>query len=251
VGETEDILFEATCRIADTIGRTLGPFCEVAVHDLRMPTHSLVHLVNGEVTGRELGAPIRDLIYRVLPEMNSEQLGLFNYLTELPDGRRLKSSTCLIRDSRGAALIALCINIDVTGIDDAARRLGELSAIDGRSVGHPSIKSAVQPEVAGDDVTAILRQLVLSIVRPMGQSPTGLSKHERLAIIEFLEKKGAFRIKGAIQLVANELGTSDATVYRDVDQIRRRIYSDGENQSLSDAVTELPKTTRRGRRSGL
>jgi hypothetical protein len=85
----------------------------------------------------------------------------------------------------------------------------------------------------------------------MGQSPTGLSKHERLAIIEFLEKKGAFRIKGAIQLVANELGTSDATVYRDVDQIRRRIYSDGENQSLSDAVTEVPKTTRRGRRSGL
>jgi predicted transcriptional regulator YheO len=251
VGETEDILFEATCRIADTIGRTLGPFCEVAVHDLRIPTHSLVHLVNGEVTGRELGAPIRDLIYRVLPEMNSEQLGLFNYLTELPDGRRLKSSTCLIRDSKGAALIALCINIDVTGIDDAARRLGDLSAIDGRAAGFPSIKSAAQTEVAGDDVTAILRQLVLNIVRPMGQSPTRLSKHERLAIIEFLEKKGAFRIKGAIQLVANELGTSDATVYRDVDEIRRRIYSDGGNQSLSDAVTVVPKATSRGRRTGL
>jgi predicted transcriptional regulator YheO len=180
--------------------------------------------------------------------MNSGQLGLFNYLTELPDGRRLKSSTCLIRDSKGAALIALCINIDVTGIDAAARRLGDLSAVDGRTVALPSIKSASETAVAGDDVTAILRQLVLNIVRPMGQSPTRVSKHERLAIIEFLERKGAFRIKGAIQLVANELGTSEATVYRDVDEIRRRIYSDGGSQSLSDALTEAPKVTRSARR---
>jgi predicted transcriptional regulator YheO len=218
----DDLLFDAVFQIADAIGRTFGSLCEVAVHDLRMPTHSLVHLVNGEVTGRTLGAPIRDLIYRVLPEMDPKQAGLYNYLTELPDGRRLKSSTSLIRDANGAALIALCINIDITGLDTAARRIGELSAIDGRSASTTVSSPVGNDEILTDDVTAILRQLVTNIVRPSDGTGGRLSKRERLAIVDFLEQKGVFRIKGAVPLVATELGTSEPTVYRDIDEVRRR-----------------------------
>src|SRR5216684_724352 len=112
--DPDDLLIEAICKVADTVGKTFGPVCEVAVHDLRRPTRSLVHLAHGQITGRQLGSPIRDLIYRVLPEMDHKEGGLFNYVTVLGDGRRLKSSTCLIRNARGEPLIAFCINLDVT-----------------------------------------------------------------------------------------------------------------------------------------
>jgi predicted transcriptional regulator YheO len=243
--DVEGLLFEAAFRIADTIGRTFGSICEVAVHDLRMPTHSLVHLVNGNVTGRQLGAPIRDLIYRVLPEMDPKQSGLFNYLTELADGRRLKSSTTLIHDANGAPLIALCINIDVTGLDAAARRLGELSAVDGHSSATTASAPLPQPGILPDDVAAILRQLVLNIARPAGRPAGRLSKHERLAIIEFLERKGAFRIKGTIQLVASELGASEPTVYRDVDEVRRRLTAEDDPRPAAAAASR-PVRHRRG-----
>jgi predicted transcriptional regulator YheO len=237
--DEHELLFEAAFRVADTIGQTFGSFCEIAVHDLRIPTHSLVHLVNGEVTGRELGEPIRDLIYRVLPEMDATQAGLFNYVTELSDGRRLKSSTCLIRDSGGAALIALCINLDVTGLDAAALLITEMSLPNGLPARPAISKTAQSVADVGDDVTEILKQLVTNIVRPIGHPDAGaLTKRDRLAIVEFLERKGAFRIKGAVALVATELGASEATVYRDLDVVRRRLYTDEEKLSLSEAMAE-------------
>jgi predicted transcriptional regulator YheO len=220
MNDLDDTIVDCARRIADAIGQTLGPSCEIAVHDLRNPTHSLVHLVNGHVSGRQIGAPIRDLIYRVLPEMDSKQAGLFNYLTVLDDGRRLKSSTCILRSTEDAPLVAFCLNLDVTHLEAAARTLGELTTLDERS--SQPLEAEIDEPTEYDDVTGILRQLVVNIVRPAGRAPESLSKRDRLAIIEFLDKKGAFRIKGAIRLVARELGTSEPTIYRHIEEVRRR-----------------------------
>ena len=213
---------------------------EIAVHDLRDPTHSLVHLVNGHVTGRQIGAPIRDLIYRVLPKMDSKQGGLFNYLTVLDDGRRLKSSTCLLRNTEGAPLVAFCLNLDVTHLEAAARTIGELTTVDQANSPSRDWDADDRGATDNDEVTEILRQLVVNIVRPAGRAPENLSKRDRLAIVEFLDKKGAFRIKGAIPLVARELGASEPTIYRHVDEVRRR--SAGSQGSAQTEVEE--KVTR-------
>jgi predicted transcriptional regulator YheO len=221
MSEFDDTLVESASRIADAIGQTLGPSCEIAVHDLRDPTHSLVHLVNGHVTGRQIGAPIRDLIYRVLPSLDSRQGGLFNYLTVLDDGRRLKSSTCLLRNAEGAPLVAFCVNLDVTHLEAAANILGELSSV---REGADQLAAANRPEPPqsdNDEVTAILHQLVVNIVRPAGREPGNLSKRDRVAIVQFLDRKGAFRIKGAVPMVARELGASEQTIYRHIDEVRR------------------------------
>lgn len=222
MAEFDDAIVESAKRIADAIGQTLGPSCEIAVHDLRNPTHSLVHLVNGHVTGRQIGAPIRDLIYRVLPNMDSKQGGLFNYQTVLDDGRRLKSSTCLLRNTEGAPLVAFCVNLDVTHLEAAARILGELTTVDQGSSQAVDWGTDSRGATDNDEVTEILRHLVINIVRPAGRAPENLSKQDRLAIVEFLDKKGAFRIKGAVPLVARELGTSEPTIYRHIDEVRRR-----------------------------
>jgi predicted transcriptional regulator YheO len=242
----DDALVKAASKIADAIGRTFGSGCEIAVHDLRDPTHSLVHLVNGDVTGRQLGAPIRDLIQRVLPDMDAERGGLFNYRTVLADGRSLKSSTCLLRNDKDEPLVAFCVNIDVTALDSAVRALNQLTQIE--DVGERREREQGQSSARGgsdqDEVTRVLRHLVINIVRPAGRPSASLTKPERLAIVEFLEKRGAFSIKGSVQLVAREMGTSQASVYRYIDQARYRIAKgqDGQRAGWSDRALPQPAT---------
>jgi predicted transcriptional regulator YheO len=220
--EVDDLILRAAFRIADMVGVTLGPLCEVAVHDLRKPTHSLVHLVNGHITGRQLGSPIRDLIGRVLPNMDPQHGGFFNYLTVLGDGRRLKSSTTILRNDRGKPLVAFCINIDVTQLEAVAGTLAGLARLETEDDpgSLSATREAAQSDTGVNEVEGILRQLILNIARPAGRAPSTLSKGERMATVAFLEERGAFKIKGSIQMVASEVGTSEATIYRYLNEIR-------------------------------
>jgi len=248
VSQIDDALISEATRIADAIGQTLGPSCEIAVHDLRDPTHSLVHLVNGHVTGRQIGAPIRDLIYRVLPSLDASRGGLFNYLTVLDDGRRLKSSTCLIRNPEGSPLVAFCINLDVTHLEAAAQTLGDLIAVKEDAESLP-MSSRPRPPEDNDDVAEILHHLVVNIVRPAGREPANLSKRDRIAIVEFLDKKGAFRIKGSVPMVARELGASEQTIYRHIDEVRNRHGDDLQSQPLKPDQRRKRLAPRRASRS--
>ena len=69
--------------------------------------------------------------------------------------------------------------------------------------------------------------VTVNTVRPTGRSPSELSKRERLEVVDFLERKGAFQVRGAIRLVAQELGVSEPTIYRYIDEVRRRTPGDG------------------------
>jgi predicted transcriptional regulator YheO len=221
----DDTLVRTACAIADSVGRTFGANCEVAVHDLRDPTRSLVHLVNGQVTGRQLGSPIRDLIYRVLPHMDVHEGGLFNYLTELEDGRRLKSSTILLRNDSDEPLVAFCVNLDITAFTAASAALQDLARLEQPGNGQPA-SAPGQPLADENHVSDILRYLVVNTARPAGRAPGELTKRERLEVIDFLERKGAFQVRGAIKLVAQELEVSEPTVYRYIDEIRRQAAGD-------------------------
>src|SRR3990170_4461078 len=44
--------------LVDAIGKTVGPHCEVVLHDLRTPEHSIVAVCNGAVTNRRVGGPV-------------------------------------------------------------------------------------------------------------------------------------------------------------------------------------------------
>ncbi|MFZ2034059.1 MAG: PAS domain-containing protein, partial [Candidatus Dormiibacterota bacterium] len=52
-------LFELLGRVANAAVSTIGADCEVVVHDLREPEHSVV-AISGTLTGRQVGAPIPD-----------------------------------------------------------------------------------------------------------------------------------------------------------------------------------------------
>lgn len=59
--------------LADMLAATFGEDCEVVLHDLAVPEHSVVYVANGQVTGRCIGQGIEHLVQEVMQADGPEQ----------------------------------------------------------------------------------------------------------------------------------------------------------------------------------
>lgn len=202
--------------VVKMLARTLGRDCEVVLHELSHPKTSIVHIENGHVTGRRVGDGVRDLFNTVLASPFFAEDMLVNYLTLLPDGRMLRSSTVLIRDEEGKLIGAVCINLDLSRLAVARQILDELTAaID------PTGSSAKESGEAQAGVVAALDSLIGGAMVETGAGAGNAGgKVERMKVVRFLEEKGAFRIRGAVDVVARRLGVSRYTIYNYLREIR-------------------------------
>mgnify|MGYP002991664397 CR=1 FL=1 len=90
---------------AKLIAKAFGPDCEVIVHDLSVPQHSVVFVENNVVTGRHVGDSFGHLVQKAR-ELGSEDGILANYYYRR-DGRLIRSSSLLIRDNDGKLIGAV------------------------------------------------------------------------------------------------------------------------------------------------
>ncbi len=91
-------LIRQYAALAEFLGRALGPDYEIAVHDLNKKQPSLVALVNGHISGREVGAPLTNIALQIIADRT--YLKVFG------------CSTFFIKDEKGALVGLLCINFD-------------------------------------------------------------------------------------------------------------------------------------------
>lgn len=113
-----------------------GPNCEVVLHDLSDPVHSVVRVENGEVTGRAVGQGLRHLVPNLLRMPRTDDGGLSSESPNLlpvywlrSRGRLIRALSLLIRDDAGEVVGVLCINQDVTNVSAAAGQLQALLAL--------------------------------------------------------------------------------------------------------------------------
>ena len=93
--------------VADMIANTFGEDCEVVVHDLEDPEHSVVYVANNKVTGREIGQSFYTLVSKGIflmkgsVEKAAEELGvnkvtIYSYLDEIRGKRQdVKDEICM------------------------------------------------------------------------------------------------------------------------------------------------------------
>jgi predicted transcriptional regulator YheO len=114
-------------NIARLIGRTFPNMgIEVLVHDLANPTHSIVTIESGEVTGRVEGMGTTTLLLDLMRRVNAKQDKL-NY--ELNIGaRRFKCTTIPILRKEFGVVGAICINVDINYIRDGLLASAERAA---------------------------------------------------------------------------------------------------------------------------
>lgn len=203
---------------AQMIAQTFGPDCEVVLHDLSIPQNSVVYAVNGHVTGRRVGQSFDHLITHVLLSRNYAGGFVSNYYFTTEDGRLIKSSTALIRDGEGKVAGALCVNVDTTRATQAIGWL--LQSLPGC----PGLPGAPGREGAGDlppdHILGIADDLIARLIGE--RAPGGMSREEKVELVRFMEGKGLFLIKGAIDKVAERLGISKVTVYSYLDEVKSK-----------------------------
>ena len=113
--DEERAIFANAVRQARMLQRTLGPLCEVAIHDFRDLDHSLVHL-EGSLTGRKLGAPITNIVVKAWRQQGDAVADLVGYPSSTPGGKSLKSSTSFLRRADGRVIGAFCMNVDLSDL---------------------------------------------------------------------------------------------------------------------------------------
>ncbi|MFF3513082.1 transcriptional regulator [Streptomyces sp. NPDC002573] len=220
----QDAIIAALTPVIDGIAATLGSFCEVVIHDFRQPEHSIVALA-GSVTGRGPGGSMSEIGMQLLARGDQARDEL-NYLTRTQDGKMVKSSTMVLRDSGGAVFGALCVNLDITAVNQAHALIGEIAGV-GVS------PAAVPTTTFGDDIGAVLDAIVDEHQLRQNKSWSQLGRAERLQLFRDLDRRGVFAVRGAVQQVAARLGISRASAYNYLSAAR----------SAADDDAELPDGT--------
>jgi predicted transcriptional regulator YheO len=213
--------------LVEPIGRSLPASSEVVLHDLSLLPDSIV-AIHGDVTGRQVGDPATNLLLQKAVSGSLEhQVG---YETTLPDGRRMKSSTMVIRDVAGTPVAALCINTDLShwySVQRIARMMiGE----------EPTVSASSQPtapsldvesetartesnEVFAHDVDELAAHLIHQAVQKTGVPVDLMQKKHKVAVVRDLKARGMFLLRDAVDMIATSLGVTRFTIYNYLNEI--------------------------------
>ncbi|MFI6402065.1 transcriptional regulator [Streptomyces sp. NPDC050548] len=208
-----DAIVGALGPVVEGIAATFGPVCEVVLHDYRHPEKSVV-AVAGAVTGRSVGGAMSEIGLRVLAR-GDEAGDELNYLTRTKGGLLLKSSTMVLRDSTGAVFGALCVNVDVTAVQQAQAVLAGI----GGGVG-TGADEASGTTTFGNDIDSVVEAIVDAHQLRQSRTWVQLGRAERLELFRSLDEHGVFAVRRAVEQVAARLGISRASAYTYLSQAR-------------------------------
>ncbi len=196
------LLLNQVKQIADGLAQTFAPFCEVVVHDLLDPAHAVLAIHNN-LSGREVGDPATELGLARIMDPEFDQI-LANYPNEFADGRRVKSTSIGIKDSKGEYIAALCMNIDLTVFQGFQGMLHQFVALQTQAITQESL------DPAG---TEAIRARIDEFAARLATTPRAMKAEDRRALVKELKAAGVLDVRRAMETVASHLGVSRASVY--------------------------------------
>ena len=201
-------------RLAHALALQFGSGCEVVVHDLEStdPSHSIVAIENGHVTGRKLGDGPSHVVLEALHAGDERLEDRLAYLTKTSDGKILKSSTVFIRDDGGRTVGIFAVNYDITIL----RAMGDtIAEVVGTGPSAPR-----EPEPIVRSVADLLDDLIEQSVQLVGTPVALMTKEEKVRAIRYLNDTGAFLITKSGPKVCKYFGISKYTLYNYLDEAR-------------------------------
>lgn len=197
-------------NVAQVLGEMFAPVLETVVHDLRQPERSIIAIYNGQLTGREVGGAATNLGRRLLegdfPDV------LVGYENESPNGQKLKSSSLAIRDQDGELIGVLGLNLDVSYFEQFHVFIEQfISSQQSEHVTAPE-RFNTTPEGMSTPKEDI-RRAIDRYITSHGWNARTLSYRDKRQIVEHLYQSGHFKNRGAVTIIAQELGLTRPSVY--------------------------------------
>ncbi|MBT2513637.1 transcriptional regulator [Arthrobacter sp. ISL-30] len=194
-----------------------GPGCEVVLHDLSADSpdleHTIIAIENGHVTGRKVGGPSSSLGAGVIHNQDADH-NAFGYRGFTSDGRQLRCSSVYFRNTEGKIIAALCVNVDVSALQQARALLDGL-------IPQAAPESPDEPnEFFGQDLVAVMDAMVTDAIRAIGKPVAQMTRDDRVAVVRKLDQQGALQMRKGMEHIASRLGISRVTAYSYLDEAR-------------------------------
>lgn len=202
--------------IAKAIAGQFGNQCEVVIHDTS-DYHSSIVAMFGNVTGRQLYAPLTNVIIEILNEKGDDAEDIVGYISYYK-GQPFRNSTIFIRDENEKIIGCLCINYCVQDFFALKQITEQLT--NSRSVSE--LKSEAKEEYFAQNVDDFVEYNIQKTLEKQGGDLTKLSKEERINLIRDLEEKGIFLVKGTVELIAERMNMSKYTIYNYIDVVKSK-----------------------------
>lgn len=204
---TRDEAFEFLDRTARGIAEMFGASCETLVHDMGVPSHPILSIYNGHVSGREVGSTMDIMGIGLELDEQAATTDQVNLAASTPDGRQTKSSTFhMIGEGYN---LALGINFDYTSLVFANRILTDLMRA------QSDLRSALWQPGDSRQLADLFDQCAAQLGKPLD----ALNKADRLKVVALLRERSAFSYRKSVPYVAERLGVSRYTIYKYLEEV--------------------------------
>ncbi|AFK72568.1 hypothetical protein A210_13400 [Pseudomonas putida SJTE-1] len=192
--------------IADSIALLLYPHAEVIVHELHSQT--VVHIANN-FSRRKLGddSAIDHELDDVLAGAN---LGPYEKLNW--NGQKIRSISTVLRDSQGDPEYLMCINLNVSVLEQARVALDAFFQMS-RLVPQPD-------SLFRNDWQERINTFLHAWLQARGLSLQTLQMKDKRSLVQALYAEGAFEGRSGADYVANVLSMGRATVYKYLKELK-------------------------------
>lgn len=216
--------------LVDFLGHILGQDYEVALHELNDDSNQIIAIANGELTGRHIGSPLSNkMLEYVAANLYETQDYVLDFESISANGKKMRSNSMFIKGRSGELAGLLCINFDASRYEELSARIMDLcgsairpAAPSGTHLiaesGDPSEGSRPYPTSIAGATASIVSEVVANYPVPVDR----LTQDEKMEIMDLLNRKGVFLLKGSVSHVAKELHSSEASIYRYLGKLNSR-----------------------------
>lgn len=197
--------FKAFLPIAASIEKLLYPHAEVVIHDIQK---NQIAAIYNPISKRKIGD---SSLLSAEEEMSSLQDWQGPYEKINWDGRKLKAVSSMIRDEQGKAVGLLCINLDVSTLQQWQAAIAEFMTV---SHLHGQPRALFK-----DDWQERIHNYIHHYLGERHLALTGLNRSQKKALVLHLHKIGALTAKNSAQYVADIIKVSRATIYNYLQEI--------------------------------
>lgn len=195
-------------------GEIFGTHHEFVLHVLEPDGGSHVgYIVNGEISGRSMNSPLTNYAKKLIEDkVYLKKDYVVNYVGEGPKGKKFRSSTLFIKNSKGELQGLLCINFDAEVYRKVAKDVLKLANLSW-DIAYIDKKTELEQPV--EKLTDNIQNIIYSVIdQDILESGAHLSPDQKKLAISKLKEYGVFDVKGTINEVAKVMGMSESSVYR-------------------------------------
>lgn len=212
----KNIDFDFFLRFLENLQQLFGDQCEIVIHDYRKgKEHTVVHILNGNLSGRKVGGSTRGVAFAKAGEELETYKDGFIFFYKGSNDKYFKSCTTFISDENHKIIGSVCFNVEITEVMNFGSMIQ--SFLGGTGLGQASQGGTLKY----DSVDEMLHHYVQQSEMMIGKPKPLMTKKEKIQAIGYLDEKGIFKISKANLLLCEEFQISKFTLYNYLEESRK------------------------------